>query len=88
MEECSGILAVRCMRKYDDAEMVKGVVRSVSNTNRDHHLLFGQIGEKIGFIDENIVRDAFLATWCEKYEEEVKQFIERIKKDLPCSKKE
>lgn len=88
LEECSGILAVRCMRKYDDAEMVKGVVRSVSNTNRDHHLLFGQIGEKIGFIDENIVRDAFLATWCEKYEEEVKQFIERIKKDLPCSKKE
>lgn len=46
LDECSAILAVRCMRAYKDASDVKEIVLEISRTNRDHHLIFGQIGEK------------------------------------------
>jgi len=83
LDECSAILAVRCMRGYKDANEVKEIVLDVSTTNRDHHLIFGQIGEKIGFIDENVIENAFLTTWSEKYEEEAQAMIQRIKQYLP-----
>lgn len=83
LDECSAILAVRCMRGYKDANEVKETVLNVSRTNRDHHLIFGQIGEKIGFIDQNVIENAFLSTWSEKYEEEAQEFIKKIKEYLP-----
>lgn len=83
LDECSAILAVRCMREYKDANEVKETVLSVSRTNRDHHLIFGQIGERIGFIDENVIVNAFLSTWSEKYKEEAQEMIEKIKGYLP-----
>lgn len=83
LDECSAILSVRCMRGYKDASEVKETILEVSRTNRDHHLIFGQIGEKIGFVDENIIEDAFLTTWSEKFEDECKDLITRIKQYLP-----
>lgn len=83
LEDCAPILAVRVMRKYADAEAVKAIIKSISNTNRDHHLIFSQIGEKVGFVAENIIIDAFLTTWCEQYPDEVEQILNPIKKFLP-----
>lgn len=83
IDESSGLLAVRCMRKYDDANWVKDVILSVSNTNRDHHLIYRQIGEKLGFIDENVISDAFLATWSEKYSDTAQEIIKEIRNYLP-----
>lgn len=83
LNECSGILAVRFMREFKDAEEVKKIVESVSYTNRDHHLIFSQIGERVGFIDENIIRNAFLSTWCERYKEESESIIKMLEKILP-----
>lgn len=86
LDECSAILSVRCMRRYDDAAMVKKIIIDVGNTNRDHHLLYSQIGERVGFVDENIIRDAFLTTWCEKYPDEVNKIIQDISSYLPYIK--
>ena len=83
LDESSAILAVRCMREYKDANEVKETVLSVSRTNRDHHLIFGQIGEKLGFIDENVIKSAFITTWAEKYKNEVQDIINKIKQYLP-----
>lgn len=83
LEECSAILSVRCMREYKDAKEIKETIIDISKTNRDHHLIYGQIGEKIGFIDENIIENAFITTWCEKYQEEVQSLIDQIKQFLP-----
>lgn len=88
LDECSAILAVRCMREYKDANEVKETVLSVSRTNRDHHLIFGQIGEQIGFIDENVIESAFLSTWSEKYKTEAQDMIKKIKKYLPVIRRE
>jgi hypothetical protein len=42
---------------------VSQAIEEVSRTNRDPHLLFNQVGMKIGFVPEAIVRGAFLALW-------------------------
>jgi hypothetical protein len=86
LDECSAILAVRCMRKYEDANIVKEIILSVSNTNRDHHLLYGQIGERVGFVDENIIQDAFLTTWSEKYSDEARRILDNIREYVPTLK--
>lgn len=86
LEECAGLLAVRCMRQFrDDKEMVSAIL-GVKRTNYDHHLVFSQIGEKIGFVSEGVVRAAFLTTWCELYPHKVDEFINKIEGFLPLSR--
>lgn len=41
------------------------------------------IGEKIGFIDENVIQEAFLSTWCVQYKEEVQKILNEIREYLP-----
>lgn len=84
IDQCSGILSVRCMHRYDQDKYVKSVIEQVNKTNYDHHLLFSQIGEKLGFINANTIAEAFLATWCEQYPDRVKLFLSTIKEYLPC----
>lgn len=73
------------MRGYRDASEVKEVVLDISRTNRNHHLVFGQIGEKIEFIDENVIENAFLSTWSEIYVEEAQNMIKSIEQYLPVA---
>lgn len=42
---------------------VATAVREVSLSNRDPHLLFNQVGQKLGFISQAIVQSAFTALW-------------------------
>ena len=83
IDVCAPTLAVRVMRKYSEAEVVKSIITEVNRTNRDHHLIFSQIGEKVGFVAENIVIDAFLTTWCECYPDEVAKILDQIRVFLP-----
>lgn len=87
IDDCSGVLAVRCMRQFTEAEKLKEVILEVNRTNYDHHLLFSQIGEKLGFINENVIRAAFMATWCERYPDAVKDFLENCKDMMPLLKR-
>jgi hypothetical protein len=57
------ILTVSCQRAPEAQEQVSRAIEEVSRTNRDPHLLFNQLGMKIGFVSEAIVRGAFLALW-------------------------
>ena len=83
LDECAGILSVRFMREFKDGEEIKNTIMSISHTNRDHHLIFSQIGEAVGFVDESIIISAFLSTWCEKYKEDVTRILDTIRTDLP-----
>lgn len=83
LDECAGILSVRFMREFRDAEEIKNTIMSISRTNRDHHLIFSQIGEAVGFVDESIIISAFLSTWCEKYKDDVSRILDVIGADLP-----
>lgn len=57
------VLTVSCQRAPEAQDLVNQVLEEVASTNRDPHLLFNQVGIKIGFIPEATVRGAFLALW-------------------------
>lgn len=77
------ILTVSCQRAPEAQNLVQRSIDEVSKTNRDPHLLFNQVGIKIGFVPETIIRGAFLALWtranrdfCEDLAAHVRQLIE------------
>lgn len=57
------VLTVSCQRAPDAQDQVSKVLKEVARTNRDPHLIFNQVGMKIGFVPESIVRGAFFALW-------------------------
>lgn len=57
------ILTVSCQRAPEAQALVQQAIEEVARTNRDPHLLFNQVGIKISFVPEAIVRGAFLALW-------------------------
>ena len=57
------VLTVSCQRAPEAQDLVNQVLEQVASSNRDPHLLFNQVGIKIGFIPEATVRGAFLALW-------------------------
>jgi AAA15 family ATPase/GTPase len=81
--EVKGKLSVALHLPYDKADIVEQTIKDIRTTNRDEHLLFAQVGEKLGFISENIVRNAFLAIWNEYYKSDAEIIFQKIKIELP-----
>ena len=42
---------------------VRAAIEDRAKTNRDRHLIFGQIGEDLDFLSETLVQRAFITTW-------------------------
>ena len=76
IDRISGELAVSLLKPYEYESQLKSVMESVRNTNRDPHLLYSQIGKRIGFIPEARVKEAFITIWC------------RLNKDYICAMKD
>jgi hypothetical protein len=60
------LLTVACQRSVDKQEQVGREIRDVQHTNRDPHVIFSQVGARIGFVSESIVRGAFLSVWVQE----------------------
>ena len=79
------VLTVSCQRGPEAQEQVRASIEEVMRTNRDPHLIFNQLGIKIGFVPEAIVRGAFLSLWvrsnadfCSRLSERVAGMIEAV----------
>jgi hypothetical protein len=83
LEDASGELAVALLRPYEEQTRVSEVVRSVRNTNRDPHLLFSQVGKRLGLIAEARVREAFISVWARAFPDEVRTIVQHIDAILP-----
>lgn len=77
------VFTVSCQRAPEAQEQVRQAMEEIIRTNRDPHLLFNQIGIRIGFVPESIVRGAFFALWvrnnpefCDKLAGHVRSLIE------------
>lgn len=57
------ILTVSCQKAPESQDLVHSAIEEISHTNRDSHLIFTQLGVKIGFVPEAIIRGAFLTLW-------------------------
>lgn len=73
------LLTVSCQRPPEAQETVRKVLQEVISTNRDPHLLYNQVGTKIGFIPEAIVRGAFLSLWVRSNDDFCSRLAERAR---------
>lgn len=76
------LLTVACQRPITKQDEVDRVIREVSRTNRDPHVIFNQIGLKLGFISESIVKGAFLSIWVQENKADAESIAMHIKKVL------
>jgi predicted ATPase len=83
IDEAAGKLAVALHLPFEQQEKAADVVRHVNLINSDPHLLFSQVGERLGLISEKIVRSAFLSLWAQLYPDEVNEIIGKTDDLLP-----
>jgi energy-coupling factor transporter ATP-binding protein EcfA2 len=76
-------LAVSMQLPSGSQDRVKEVVRQCALTNRDRHLIFGQIGDALDFTAEETVEKAFLAIWAQTNPEEVVELLSGFSQELP-----
>jgi predicted ATPase len=69
------LLTVACQKPIEQQEAVLRSIKEVSRTNRDPHLIFSQIGLKLGFISAEIIKGAFLSLWVQENKEEVEKIL-------------
>ncbi|TWA55425.1 AAA15 family ATPase/GTPase [Azospirillum baldaniorum] len=82
-ERVGGRLSVALLQRYEDAEKVKATCHDVRRQNKDPHLLFSQLGERLGLIPERTVSSAFTTIWAQSNEEIVNGLLERVRGSLP-----
>lgn len=75
-------LTLACQRPLSKQDAVLEVVKSVSHTNRDGHLLFSQVGLKLGLVPEATIQGAFLTLWIQDNADEVEKMVDAIEKSL------
>ena len=76
------LLTVACQKPIEQQDNVLKIIQEVSRTNRDPHLIFSQIGLKLGFISAEIIRGAFLSIWSHENQKEVDEITNTIKEML------
>lgn len=79
LDEDLAILTVSCQRAPEAQELVLRSIEEIVRTNRDPHLIFNQLGIKIGFVPEGVVRGAFLALWVRANADFCKSLAERAR---------
>lgn len=75
-------LTVACQRSVEKQDFVAAKIREISHTNRDPHLLFDQVGIKIGFVPASVVRGAFFSVWIQENVSEADEIARHIKSAL------
>lgn len=63
LDQNIAVLTAACQRSLTSQTAVADLVKSISHTNRDPHLLFSQIGSRLGLLPEATIRGAFLSVW-------------------------
>lgn len=82
IEALAALVTVACHLQPSEQRKVVDAIREVSATNRDPHLLFAQVGIKIGFIAEQIVKSAFLSLWISGNEQQIDYMADRMRQKL------
>ncbi|WP_179404086.1 ATP-dependent nuclease [Burkholderia guangdongensis] len=83
-----GKLSVALLQRFENADKVQQVCQSVRTTNMDPHLLFAQVGERLGLVPALTVAAAFANIWAQAYAEAVKQTLAPFLSYLPMEKAE
>ncbi|MDZ5459278.1 AAA family ATPase [Azohydromonas lata] len=78
-----GRLAVRLNQPFAEAANVVQLLQQTRMANRDAHLLFSIVAERLGFMPVDVVREAFFATWNDAYQDERDALLNKFAAFLP-----
>ena len=73
-----GKLSVALLQRYEDDDKVLEICKGVRRTNKDTHLLFSQVGEKLGLVPERTVASAFTTLWAQANPKLVGDIITKV----------
>ena len=73
-----GKLSVALLREFEQAELVRRTCEDTRRENMDPHLLFSQVGEKLGLLPEATVRMAFCTIWAQAHPAEADAIVAAI----------
>ena len=73
-----GKLSVALLQRFEDSERVREICAEIRRTNQDTHLLFSQVGERLGLVPEQTVSAAFTTLWAQANNDLVQALIEKI----------
>lgn len=76
------LLTVSLQLPPSKQDFVGRIIAAVAATNRDPHLIFNQIGIKLGFIPEEVVKGAFVNLWIRDREADFESFCNCIKNEI------
>jgi predicted ATPase len=74
-----GKLSVALLRDFEHSEDVRRICESVRRENIDPHLLFSQVGERLGLLPEPTVRMAFSTIWAQAFPQEADRIVESVR---------
>ncbi|CAL1517837.1 AAA family ATPase [Chitinophaga sp. MM2321] len=83
IDEFKIILAAALHKRPDQADQVAKIIADIRLTNRDPHVLFSQVGMKLGLIPEDLVKMAFLAVWNQAFPEERQTLLSGFYDKIP-----
>jgi predicted ATPase len=78
-----GKTAVALLQRFEDDSKVKAICEQVRLTNMDTHLLFAQVGEKLGLIPEETVSHAFANIYAQLKTDKIASFLQPFIDNLP-----
>jgi predicted ATPase len=73
-----GKLSVALLQRFEDSEKVLAICQDVRRTNKDNHLLFSQVGERLGLVPERTVASAFTTLWAQANGPVVQELIAQV----------
>jgi hypothetical protein len=82
-DQFGGKLSVALLQRFENSDTVKRACEAVRLSNMDPHLLFAQVGERLGLLPENTVASAFANIWAQARPERVKSILSPINSMLP-----
>jgi len=83
IDDLGAKLTVACQLPYEQHSEVIEKLKEIQKTNREPHLIYSTIGERLGLIPESIIRGAFISIWANAYPQIVEEIISRIDSSLP-----
>jgi predicted ATPase len=77
-EEHGPRLTLRLNQPFAESAHTLAILRELRQTNRDAHVLYSQVAERLGFMPVEVVREAFFSTWMEAYPAERDALFDQI----------
>lgn len=82
IEQVIGELSIALHKPFEYQDKLREDIEYVWRNNYDRHLLYSQLGKRIGFVSEEIVRSAYFSIWSRHYQDEANKILNIIKSNL------